>query len=109
MEKGIRQIQKAVIIACYFNPQANPYRLKAFNIFYESIKHLNHRIIECVIGDAKPELAESEFISRIETPNLLWHKEGLLNLAVKNLPAQFKYFIFWLPYRYYLYQYELAN
>ena len=46
---------EAVIIACYFNPENNPYRLIAFNKFYESIKHLNHRIVECVIGDAKPD------------------------------------------------------
>ena len=39
---------EAVIVSCYFNPQNSPYRLKAFNIFYESIKHLNHSIIECV-------------------------------------------------------------
>lgn len=86
---------EAVIIACYFNPQNNPYRLKAFNIFYESIKHLNHRIVECVIGDTKPQLEESENISRITTPNLLWHKESILNMIVKNLPAKYKY-VFWV-------------
>ena len=84
----------AVIIACYFNPQKNPYRLKAFNIFYDSIKHLNHRIVECVIGDSKPELQETENITRIYTENLLWHKETLLNNLVKKLPAKFKY-VFW--------------
>ena len=40
---------RSVVIACYFNPQNNPYRRKAFNLFYDKIKHLNHRIIECVI------------------------------------------------------------
>ncbi len=89
---------EAVIVACYFNPQNNPYRLKAFRIFYESIKHLNHRIVECVIGDTKPELVNeftSLFITRVYTKNLLWHKETLLNQAIKDLPKEFKY-IFWL-------------
>lgn len=86
---------EAVIIACYFNPQGNPYRLIAFNKFYDSIKHLNHRIVECVIGDAEAELPETEFISRIHTPNLLWHKESLLNKIVSELPQEFKY-VFWL-------------
>ena len=45
-----RTNSEAVIITCYFNPQKSPYRTKAFKTFYESIKHLNHRIIECVIG-----------------------------------------------------------
>ncbi len=86
---------EAVIIACYFNPQNNPYRLSAFLTFYESIKHLNHRIIECVIGDAEAQLPETSSISRIHTPNLLWHKESLLNKIISDLPQEFKY-VFWL-------------
>jgi hypothetical protein len=86
---------EAVIIACYFNPQGNPYRLIAFNKFYDSIKHLNHRIVECVIGDTQAELPETEFITRIHTPSLLWHKESLLNKIVSELPKKFKY-VFWL-------------
>ncbi len=89
----------AVIIACYFNPQRNPYRLKAFRIWYESIKHLNHQIVECVIEGTKPELISEEFnslsISRVFTKNLLWHKEALLNGIVSNLPKEYKY-VFWL-------------
>lgn len=86
---------EAVIIACYFNPQNNPYRLIAFNKFYESIKHLNHRIVECVIGDAKPELPETKYITKVHTANLLWHKEALLNKIISELPQEYKY-VFWL-------------
>lgn len=89
---------EAVIIACYFNPQNNPYRLKAFRTFYESIKHLNYQIVECVIGDSKPELVK-EFpslnITRVFTKNLLWHKETLLNKIINSLPKEYKY-IFWV-------------
>lgn len=90
-----RPHNEAVIISCFFNPQKSEYRTKAFNTFYDSIKHLNHRIIECVIGDAEPELPENENISRIHTDHLLWHKESLLNLVIKDLPSEFKY-VFWL-------------
>lgn len=86
---------EAVIISCFFNPQNSPYRLKAFNHFYKSIKHLNHAIVECVIGDAKPQLPENKNITRVYTQNLLWHKEALLNLIVSKLPKQFKY-VFWV-------------
>jgi hypothetical protein len=86
---------EAVIIACYFNPQGNPYRLIAFNKFYDSIKHLNHRIVECVIGDTKPELPETKYITKVHTPNLLWHKESLLNKIISELPEEYKY-VFWL-------------
>lgn len=86
---------EAVIIACYYNPTNNPYRLIAFNKFYESIKHLNHRIVECVIGDSEPQLPENEFISRVSTSTTLWHKESLLNGLIKKLPVEFKY-VFWV-------------
>ena len=86
---------EAVIVSCFFNPQNSYYRTQAFKIFYESIKHLNHYIIECVIGDALPELEENEHIKRIYTKSLLWHKESLINKAVSELPEKYRY-IFWL-------------
>lgn len=85
----------AVVIACYFNPQKSIYRKKNFDIWYDTIKHLNHRIIECVIGDSQPELSENQNISRIYTSNLLWHKETLLNEIIDNLPNDYEY-VFWL-------------
>lgn len=90
-----RTHSEAVIIACYYNPTHNPYRLKSFNEFYNSIKHLNHRIVECVIGDASPELPQTKFITRVSTSSTLWHKEALLNNIVKTLPVEFKY-VFWI-------------
>lgn len=86
---------EAVIISCYFNPQNSPYRLKAFNAWYDTIKHLNHRIVECVIGDSEPQLPDNDYIQRIYTPNLLWHKEALLNRIVESLPEEFRY-VFWV-------------
>ncbi|MBP7283572.1 MAG: hypothetical protein KBA66_18445 [Leptospiraceae bacterium] len=87
---------EAVVISCFFNPQNSPYRLKAFNHFYESIQDVNHCIIECVIGNAKPQLPESPNIKRVYTENLLWHKEALLNKIISEyLPPKYKY-IFWL-------------
>lgn len=86
---------EAVVIACFFNPQRSPYRIKAFNKFYDSIKHLNHHIIECVIGDDVPQLPHNSNIEVVRTPNLLWHKEALLNKVVRNLDKKYKY-VFWL-------------
>jgi hypothetical protein len=86
---------EAVVISCFFNPMNSPYRNKALDIFYKSIKHLNHRIVECVIGDSEPHLPETKNISRVYTESLLWHKETLLNNIIKNLPEQFRY-VFWV-------------
>jgi len=86
---------EAIIVACYFNPENSPYRLKAFNTFYESIKHLNHSIVECVIGDSKSQLDITKNIKRVYTENLLWHKETLLNNLIAKLPKKYKY-VFWV-------------
>lgn len=95
IKRKYQKHDEAVIIACFFNPQNSEYRLKAFHRFYDTIKHLNHRIIECVIGDTLPQLPENENITTVYTANLLWHKEALLNKVIAELPAQYKY-IFWL-------------
>jgi len=86
----------AVIIACFFNPQNNPYRLLAFQKWYDSIKHLNYRILECLIGQgAKSQLPKSEFITQCHADSLLFHKEAILNRIVQRLPKQFRY-VFWV-------------
>jgi hypothetical protein len=91
-----RTHSEAVIVACYFNPQQNPYRLKAFKEFYKSIKHLNHEIVECVVEGTEPELiGKFPNIKRIDTKNLLWHKESLLNNLIAGLDRKYKY-VLWV-------------
>lgn len=85
----------AVVISCYYNPKNSPARLDAFNKFYKTIKHMNHRIIECVVGDVQPQLPNSKYITRIKTPSNLWHKEQLLNIIIRSLPSKFKY-VLWV-------------
>jgi hypothetical protein len=87
------EIDEAIIISCYFNPMKSPYRRKGFEKFYEGIKHFNHKIVECVIGDSEAELPDT--FEKVYTKSLLWHKETLLNNIIKTLPAKYKY-IFWL-------------
>lgn len=86
---------EAIIISCFYNSENSEYRLKAFNQWYETIKHLNHKIVECVIGNAKPQLPTNPNIEVIYTQDLLWHKESILNKIISELPTKFKY-VFWL-------------
>jgi hypothetical protein len=88
---------EAVIVSCYFNPRNSPYRKTAFRRFYESVKHLNICIAECVIGNTEPELDvyDDDRIITVRTENLLWHKEGLLNMLIEGLSLDIKY-VFWL-------------
>lgn len=94
--KRYRTHSQAVIIACYYNPENNPYRLLAFQHWYKSIKHLNHRIIELTIGkDTKRQLPQSPYIYHQQADTLLWHKETLLNQLITILPREYKY-VFWV-------------
>ncbi len=86
---------EAVVVSCFFNPQNSPYRTRAFQIFYDSIKHLNHQIIECVIGNSTPQLTGIKNLKVVYTQSLLWHKETLLNKVISELPKKYKY-VFWL-------------
>lgn len=86
---------KAVVISCYYNPKNSPYRLAAFNKFYDSIKHLNHRIVECAVGNVPFQLPETKYIERIRTQSNLWHKEQLLNRIVSKLPSDYEY-VLWV-------------
>ena len=86
---------EAVIIACYFNPKNSKARLNAFNQWYATIKHLNHRIIECVQEGVGQQLPNSPHITRISAKNTLWYKEQLLNKVIQSLPERFKY-VLWV-------------
>jgi hypothetical protein len=90
-----REHSEAVIISCFFNSENSPYRIKAFQHFYNSIRHMNHHIVECVIGNGEKQLPPASGIQTIYTQNLLWHKEALLNYTIKNLPEKYRY-VFWV-------------
>jgi hypothetical protein len=85
---------EAIIISCFYNPTNSPYRLKAFQEYHKTIKHLNHYIIECVIGEGDNQLSGIAH-ETVKTDSLLWHKEGLINLVVSRLPKKFKY-VYWV-------------
>jgi hypothetical protein len=70
---------EAIIISCYFNPQNNPYRVTAFNTFYESIKHLNHHIIECVIGGNMMGGIVGDMLNNNDQPSVTQQLDTMLN------------------------------
>lgn len=86
---------EAVIISCFYNPQNSAPRYEAFKKWYDSIKHMNHLIVECLIDGAESQLPKSSSIIQVKSDSTLWHKESLLNLAVTKLPAKYKY-VFWV-------------
>ena len=95
---GYKYHPDAIIIACYFNPQRNEYRKKAFDQWYDSIKHLNHFILEAVPAGSVAELPDIYGkIEHVQVDQMLWHKETLLNRVIDRVieDGEFEY-IFWL-------------
>lgn len=87
--------KEGIIISCFYNPKKSPHRLSAFYKYYETIKHLNHIIIECAIGDDEFQLRGVSNITRVRAKDPLWHKETLINKVVASLPSEYQY-IFWV-------------
>jgi len=95
---GYKNNSDAIIIACYFNPQRNEYRKKAFDKWYDSIKHLNHFVLEAVPNGSNAELPDlAGKIEHVQVEQMLWHKETLLNKIIQRVISEGKFkYIFWL-------------
>jgi len=93
---GYKYHKDAVIIACYYNPLKNELRTSAFKEWYESIKHLEHRIIECSINGSDWEIPLNKNIIRVNTFSNLWHKETLLNKVIDTLSKNEYKYVFWM-------------
>jgi hypothetical protein len=80
------------IISCFYN--SNSYKSKPlnFNMFLEKIEaaNLNYLIVECAFKTQPFSLKKSKNILRIRTPDIMWQKERLLNIALDNLPTRCK-------------------
>jgi hypothetical protein len=92
-----KNVNSAVVIIFYHNPTGSPFTLKAFESFYNSLKHLNTFLIEVETADAPNQLCDVGIVSnmRARVSSGEWKREPLINRAVDLLPIKYKY-IFWL-------------
>lgn len=78
-------------ITTFYNPTKSKNRLKNYYKFRKVSKNqgLNLLCVELVFGDSKFELkkGDAEILVQIRTDTLLWQKERLINLGLKNLPG----------------------
>lgn len=77
------------IITTYYNPYRYQSRRYNFDVFTESLRKsgLNWRVVENAFGDQEFELPSGSEIIQVRSPDILWQKERLLNLAIQSLPA----------------------
>jgi hypothetical protein len=77
-------------VTCYFNPCHYRNRLANYRIFTDKMAQSGLKLltVECAFGNDPFELPTSSDILRVRSPDILWQKERLLNLAIQRLPPQ---------------------
>jgi len=80
------------IVTCFFNPCG--YRSRVLNCIrfmasLEGSDGVHWRCIECAFGDSAFSLPASEHVVRVRSNSILWQKERLLNLLIRELPRSY--------------------
>ena len=80
------------LITCFFNPLNFKQNLSNYFQFKKYIKGLNYPLYtaELTFNDNTSQLMDDEYTWKIQTNDILWHKERLLNLISKKVPAKYK-------------------
>jgi hypothetical protein len=88
------------VIAAIFNPASYKSRTDLYFQFAEHMRNSNVTLItiECVYGNSSEfSVTDSNNTNHIQlrTNHPLWHKENLINIAIRRLPSTWKY-VLWL-------------
>lgn len=80
------------LITSYFNPSRYKTKLENYKIFERIIRKskLNLLTVECAFTGGDFELTSFQDVFRVKTNSVMWQKENLLNIAIKNLPLSAK-------------------
>jgi len=80
------------VITTYYNPCKYKSRLKNYDIFERSLREAGIPLltVECSFND-EPELKGRPSVINVNSDNVMWQKERLLNLAASWLPPSAKY------------------
>lgn len=79
-------------IAAYFNPAKFASRHANYRVFREAARRQGLKLItvEAALGDVPFQLesGDADILVQLRTDAVLWHKERLLNIALKHLPPE---------------------
>lgn len=83
-----RAVSRLWAVTCYFNPVGSARRLQNYRVFRARLD-VPLLTVEWS-NEGRFELGEddAEILVRLESPDLLWQKERLLNLAIRALPEE---------------------
>lgn len=87
-----RYVNDLWIITTYFNPHHYKTRYENFKVFKKNLEksNLNFIVVEVTYGNDPFELDKSNEIMQIKGKDVMWQKERMLNLALKELPRSCK-------------------
>ncbi len=78
-------------VSVFLNPAGYKNKIKNYRLFRQSSKKqgLNLLTVELAFGKAPFELKkeDAEILIQLKTDQILWQKERLLNIGIKNLPS----------------------
>src|SRR4051794_6956242 len=88
------------VVTSVFNPAGYKKRYDLYYQFEEHMKKFGIKLItiECVYGDSQDySVTESKnpYHIQVRTTDPLWHKENLLNMAIRKLPEDWES-VLWL-------------
>jgi len=77
------------IVTTYFNPSGYKIKSSNYEAFAATLTNsgLNWIVVECAFGDSLFDLVPSENCIQVRARDVMWQKERLINLAIRNLPG----------------------
>lgn len=90
-------INKLAVVACFFNPSNSYRRTHNFHQFLKGIESsgVHILVVELAFGSRDFEI-EHKHVIRLRSDSIMWHKERLLNLGIKQLLSEGYEKITWL-------------
>ena len=89
---------KLAVVSCLFNPSGSPRRVANFEAFLAGIRAsgVHCLVVELAFGAAPFQLSKYPNVIQLRSNDIMWHKERLLNLGIRELLAQGYEQIAWL-------------
>lgn len=86
------------VVSCFFNPGGSTRRVKNFRNFLAAVKNSGVRclVVELAFGSAPFEFDDHEDVIQLRSNDVLWHKERLLNIGIRQLLSDGVRKIAWL-------------
>ena len=90
--------RELAVVSCFFNPGGSLQRIRNFHAFLAGMRASGVRclVVELAFGNTEFSVVDHTDVIQLRTTNVLWHKERLLNIGIRQLLAEGYRKIAWL-------------